>query len=243
MWRRGPIQGSICFKLVPGPLSKVALSWTYSADVPCSNLAAKSCGGHLAGLDWALIPSKFICNEWSASFTGSTSSASASFTCDVCDSMVENNIGMVWITLVGNNTTPEQSSNVKQLWENTIAMCFNGGEYYLLVKPIDGSFTEIWDSLGSHLRVPYSPKAPVLGLYLTNEGDGCGQHHKMGHLLLRFSNGTYPPLPPSLLLPTLGPFQLDETVTHIGWMWGHEGDGCRHLTMEHYVTYVFKWML
>jgi hypothetical protein len=161
----------------------------------------------------------------------------------VCDSMVENNIGMVWITLVGNNTTPEQSSNVKQLWENTIAMCFNGGEYYLLVKPIDGSFTEIWDSLGSHLRVPYSPKAPVLGLYLTNEGDGCGQHHKMGHLLLRFSNGTYPPLPPSLLLPTLGPFQLDETVTHIGWMWGHEGDGCRHLTMEHYVTYVFKWML
>jgi hypothetical protein len=34
----------------------------------------------------------------------------------------------------------------------------------------------------------------------------------------------------------LGPFQLDETVTHSGWMWGHEGDGCRHHKMEHYVT-------
>ncbi len=40
------------------------------------------------------------------------------------------------------------------------------------------------------------PKAPVLGLYPTNEGDGCacagdgcGQHHKMGHSLLRFCLG------------------------------------------------------
>lgn len=66
---------------------------------------------------------------------------------------------------------------------------------------------------------------------------------KWGYLLFRFSKGTYPP-PIShfgfcfwgvgyLLLCWVLPFQLHETVTHIGWMWGHEGDECRHHQMEH----------
>jgi hypothetical protein len=33
--------------------------------------------------------------------------------------------------------------------------------------PMDENFTKIWDSLGSHLKVPYFRKAPIEGLYPT----------------------------------------------------------------------------
>jgi hypothetical protein len=88
-------------------------------------------------------------------------------------------------------------------------------------------------ALASRSLIP--PKAPVLGLYPTNEGDGWGSIIKWGTHYLGFQMA---PTPRSLLLHTLGfvlggglfvallgSFQLDETVTHIGWMWASSTNG------------------
>jgi hypothetical protein len=59
-------------------------------------------------------------------------------------------------------------------------------------------------------------------------GDECGQEMNVGRIIkwgthyLGFVLGGAVGY---LLLCWVLPFQLDETVTHIGWMWGHEGDG------------------
>jgi hypothetical protein len=43
----------------------------------------------------------------------------------------------------------------------------SGAQLLCCVTPSDGSFTEMWDSPSSYLGVPYFGKAPILGLYPT----------------------------------------------------------------------------
>lgn len=60
----------------------------------------------------------------------------------------------------------ELSILAKVLQEKKIKKLKCGAQFFIYLLWM-GSFTQFWDSLGSCLRVPYSVKAPILGLYPT----------------------------------------------------------------------------
>jgi len=102
MWRRVEFKVQFASNWSLGfwsldPCLKWPLVLTYSADLPCSNLAAQSCGGTLLDMRTDTLKVHVgICNGLLRLLVPQAVLLPVPQVV-MCDSMVENNIGMVWI--------------------------------------------------------------------------------------------------------------------------------------------------